>query len=79
MLQLQDFRVCFLHYILNAFWAVGQGEAEVLEEDGEAGFGAVDQAEAQVLAGAGGQDNVHGMNLGHLFEEFSGGGPEAAR
>jgi len=55
LLALRDLRGDFRHYILNSFGSVGQRQAEVLEQDGEAGFGAVDSAKAHVLAGACGQ------------------------
>jgi hypothetical protein len=76
---LRDFWGDFLHYILNSFWAIGQWQAEVLEEDGEAGFGTADDAKAEILAGARGQNDIHRANLGHFFEQFPRGGSQAAR
>ena len=79
LLALRDLRGDFRYYILNSFGSVGQRQAEVLEQDGEAGFGAVDSAKAYVLAGACGQDGVHGVNGGHFFKEFSRRRAQAAR
>jgi len=50
-LELRDFWGDFLHYILDSFWAIGQWQVEVLEEDGEARFGTADDAKAEILAG----------------------------
>ena len=67
----------FFHYILDGLWFVWQEEVEMLEEDGEVGLGLADDAQTEVGAGGGGQDNVEGTNFGHFFEEFAGGLAEA--
>jgi len=67
-LDLRDFGGDFLHYISNWFWAIGQGNAEVLEQDGEVWFWPADHAQADRLAGPCWQDDVHRANFGHFFQ-----------
>ena len=48
-----------LHYILDSFGFVGQGEVEVVEEFGQERIGFADDAQAKFLSRKGRQHDVH--------------------
>jgi len=65
--------------MLNFFRAVGQGKVEPFEQNRQLRLGPADCAQAQVLARAGGQDDVERAHFAHFFEQFARRGAEAAR
>ena len=65
--------------MLNFFRAVGQGKVEPFGQNRQVRLGPADCAQAQVLARAGGQDDVERAHFAHFFEQFARRGAEAAR